>query len=44
MARTDQKTRGRNGRYLKITVLNKVKSVCNRIMFKIDALIKSLDA
>ena len=44
MARTDQKTRGRNGRYLKITVLNKVKSVCNRIMLKLDAWLKSVDA
>ena len=43
MARTDQKTRDNKGRYLKITILNKVKSVCNRIMLKLDSWLKSLD-
>ena len=44
MARTDQKTRDIKGRYLKLNVLNKVKSVCNRVMLKLDAWLKSLDA
>ena len=43
MARTDQKTRSRNGRYLKVSALNKVKSVCNRVMLKLDVWLKSLD-
>ena len=43
MARTNQKVRGSNGRYLKITLLNQVKSICNRIMLKLDAWLKSLD-
>ncbi len=43
MARTNQKVRGRNGRYLKITVLNQVKSICNRIMLKLDTWLKNID-
>ena len=43
MARTNQKTRGRNGRYLKVTAINKVKLMCNRIMLKLDAWLKSVD-
>ena len=43
MARTDQKTRDNRGRYLKVTALNKVKSVCNRVMLKLDAWLKKAD-
>jgi hypothetical protein len=43
MARTNQKVRDSKGRYLKLTVLNQVKSICNRIMLKLDAWLKSLD-
>jgi len=30
-------------KYMKVAVLTKVKLFCNRVMFKIDAWIKSLD-
>jgi len=43
MARTDQKTRDSRGRYLKVTAINKVKLMCNRIMLKLDAWLKSVD-
>ena len=43
MARKDQKTRDKNGRYIKLSALNKAKSVCNRVMFKLDAWIKKAD-
>ena len=43
MARTNQKVRDSKGRYIKLTVLNQVKSICNRIMLKLDAWLKSLD-
>ena len=43
MARTNQTARDSKGRYIKLTVLNKVKSICNRIMLKLDAWLKSID-
>jgi hypothetical protein len=43
MARTNQKVRDSKGRYIKLTVLNQVKSICNRIMLKLDAWLKSID-
>jgi hypothetical protein len=43
MARTNQKARDSKGRYLKLTVLNQVKLVCNRFMLKLDAWLKSID-
>ena len=43
MARTNQKVRDSKGRYLKITVLNQVKLMCNRVMLKLDTWLKSLD-
>jgi len=43
MARTNQKVRDSKGRYLKLTLLNQVKSICNRIMLKLDAWLKSID-
>ena len=43
MAITNQKTRDSKGRYIKVNVLNKVKSVCNRVMLKLDVWLKSLD-
>jgi len=43
MARTDQKTRGKNGRYLKLNALNKAKSVCGKVAGRLDKWIKSLD-
>ena len=44
MARTNQKTRDSKGRYIKVNVLNKVKSVCNRVMLKLDSWLKKADA
>ena len=43
MARTNQKVRDSKGRYLKITVLNQVKLMCNRVMLKLDTWLKSID-
>jgi len=43
MARTNQKVRDSKGRYIKLTVLNQVKSICNRIMLKLDTWLKSID-
>jgi len=43
MARTNQKVRDSKGRYLKITVLNQVKLMCNRAMLKLDTWLKSID-
>ena len=43
MARTNQKTRDSKGRYIKVSALNKVKSVCNRVMLKLDSWLKSVD-
>ena len=41
MARIMQHMRNAKGRYVKITVLNKVKYFCNKFMLKIDQWIKS---
>lgn len=43
MARTNQTARDSKGRYLKITLLNQIKSICNRIMLKLDTWLKSID-
>jgi len=43
MARTNQKVRASKGRYIKLTILNKFKYFCNRIMLKLDAWLKSID-
>ena len=41
MARTNQKVRDSKGRYIKLTVLNKVKYFCNKFMLKIEQWVKS---
>ena len=43
MARTNQKTRNAKGQYVKLTILNKVKYMCNIFMTKLDKWLKSID-
>jgi len=43
MARTNQKVRDKNGRYIKVTILNKVKYFCNKFMMRIDKWLKSVN-
>jgi len=43
MARTNQKVRDSKGRYIKLTLLNKVKYFCNAMMTRIERWTKSLD-
>jgi hypothetical protein len=43
MARTTQGMRDSKGRYVKITILNKVKYFCNFFMTKIDKWAKSVE-
>ena len=43
MARTNQKARDSKGRYIKLTILNKVKYMCNIFMTKLDKWLKSID-
>jgi len=40
MARLTQHMRNSKGRYVKITILNKVKYFCNKLMVKIERWIK----
>ena len=41
MARTNQKVRDSKGRYIKLTLLNKFKYFCNKIMLRLDKWLKS---
>ena len=41
MARTNQKVRDSKGRYIKLTILNKAKYFCNKIMLRLDKWLKS---
>ena len=41
MARTNQAVRDSNGRYIKLTILNKAKYFCNKIMLRLDKWIRS---
>ena len=43
MARTNQTIRDSKGRYIKLTVLNKIKYFCNAFMARIEKWTKSLD-
>ncbi len=43
MARTNQTIRDSKGRYIKLTILNKVKFFCNMFMTKLDKWLKSCD-
>jgi len=38
--RTGKIIRGRNGRFLKVTILNKIKYFCNFFMTKIETWLK----
>jgi len=40
MARTAQDIRDSKGRYIKVTVLTKIKAFCNRFMLKLDRWLK----
>ena len=44
MARTNQTIRDAKGRYIKLTMLNKIKYFCNMFMTKIEKWVKSIDA
>ena len=43
MARTTQNLRDSKGRYIKLTVLTKIKLMCNKFMSVIERWTKSLD-
>jgi len=43
MARTNQTARDSKGRYIKVTILNKVKYFCNKFMMRIDKWLKSVN-
>ena len=43
MARTNQTVRDSKGRYIKLTILNKIKYFCNAVMTKIEKWAKSID-
>ena len=43
MARTTQNLRDSKGRYIKLTILSKLKLFCNKFMLKVEAWTKSLD-
>ncbi len=43
MARTNQTVRDSKGRYIKLTMLNKIKYFCNHFSLKIEKWTKSLD-
>jgi len=36
MARTNQKVRDSKGRYIKLTLLNKIKYLCNKFISRLD--------
>jgi len=40
MARTNQKVRDGRGRYIKLTILNKIKYFCNFFITKIEKWLK----
>jgi len=40
MARTNQKVRDSKGRYIKVTLLTKIKSICNRFITKLEGWLK----
>jgi len=40
MARTAQDIRDSKGRYIRVTLLKKIKSICNRFLNKIDEWLK----
>ena len=44
MARISQDKRDSRGRYIKITLLTKLKRFCNFFMIKVEKWVKSLDA
>jgi hypothetical protein len=43
VARTNQTVRDKRGRYIKLTLLNKIKYMCNMFMTKLDKWLKSVD-
>ena len=43
MARTNQTVRDSKGRYIKLTILNKIKYFCNAVMIRLEKWAKSID-
>ena len=43
MARTNQTVRDSKGRYIKLTILNKIKYFCNAVMIRLEKWVKSCD-
>ena len=43
MARTNQTARDSKGRYVKLTILNKIKAACGIFSAKLDKWLKSCD-